>query len=71
MCLGIPMKIIKIDDNKGIVEQAGIKHEVSFDLIDDPKMGEYVLIHAGFAIEKLDENEAKETLDMIREMASD
>jgi len=71
MCLGIPMKIVRIEGNKGIVAQAGIKHEVSFDLIDDPQMDEYVLIHAGFAIEKLDEEEAKETLDMIREMASE
>lgn len=69
MCLGIPMKIVKIDKDNATVEISGIKHDVNLSLIDEPKIGEYVLIHAGFAIEKLDEREAKETLEMIREIA--
>ena len=69
MCLGIPMKIVEMKEDKGTVEVSGVKKEVSLMLIDDPKLGEYVLVHAGFAIQKLDEEEAKETLQLIKEIA--
>ena len=65
MCLGIPAKIIKIDENLGIVEIDGIRRQASFELIENPKVGEYVILHAGFAIQKIDEKEAKETLNLL------
>ena len=68
MCLGIPVKIIEIkEDNKALAELAGVKREVSLALLPDVKIGDYVLLHAGFAIQKIDEAEAEETLRLLRE----
>jgi len=70
MCLAIPSKIVKIQDNMGIIDVEGVQREVSMLLIEDPRIGEYVIVHAGFAIQKIDESEAKESLKILREMAS-
>lgn len=70
MCLGIPMEVVDIgEDRMGIVEMAGVRREVGLHLVDDVEIGEYVIVHAGFAISKLDEKEAQETLALLREMA--
>ena len=72
MCLAIPGKIVEIDKNKehGIVDYGdGTKREVNVTLVE-VKIGDYVLVHAGFAIEVLDEKEAMETLDLFREILS-
>ena len=71
MCLGIPMKVIKINDGLGIVEIGGVKREISLQLVEDIKLGDYVIIHAGFAIQKLNEEEAEETLSLLREIAGE
>jgi len=69
MCLGIPAKVIKIDDsNQGKVDYLGTKVKTNFALLDNIKPGDWVIVHAGFAITKLDEDEAKETLAMLREI---
>jgi hydrogenase assembly chaperone HypC/HupF len=54
MCLAIPMKIIKINGNSAIVEAMGVENTVDISLIEDPAINDKVIIHAGFAIEKLD-----------------
>ena len=72
MCLAIPGKIIEIDKNKehAIVDYGdGTKRKTNVTLVD-VKTGNYVLVHAGFAIEVLNEKEAEETLDLFREMLS-
>ena len=71
MCLAVPSKIIEInnDDMIGIVDVDGVKKEVGLHLIEDPKVGDYVIVHAGFAINKIDENEALETLKVFKEIA--
>ena len=70
MCLAVPSKIVEInDDMVGIVDVDGVKKEVHLHLIEDPKVGDYVIVHAGFAINKIDENEALETLKVFREIA--
>ncbi|UCH72284.1 MAG: HypC/HybG/HupF family hydrogenase formation chaperone [Thermoplasmatales archaeon] len=72
MCLAIPGKITEIDKNKehATVDYGeGTKRRVNVALVD-VKIGDYVLVHAGFAIEVLNEIEAKETLDLFREMLS-
>ena len=71
MCLGIPMKVIKINDGLGIVEIGGVKREISLQLVEDIRIGDYVIIHAGFAIQKLIEEEAEETLSLLREIAGE
>jgi hydrogenase expression/formation protein HypC len=68
MCLGIPAKIIKIKNSIAEVEIGGIKREASLQLLTDAKIGDYVILHAGFAIQKLDEKEAKETLSLLKEI---
>lgn len=69
MCLGIPGKVIEIDKNVAKVDVGGVSRDISLDLCPDVSVGEYVLIHTGFAIQKVDEEEAKETLDLLRQMA--
>jgi hydrogenase expression/formation protein HypC len=70
MCLGIPAKVIEIDDsNQGKIDYLGTRVKTNFSLLDDVKPGDWVIVHAGFAITKLNEEEAKETLAMLREIA--
>jgi hydrogenase expression/formation protein HypC len=69
MCLAIPMKVIEIQENKiGKVEAGGVEYAVNLTLIADVKLGDYVIIHAGFAIEKLDEEEAGKTLELFSQL---
>ncbi len=70
MCLAIPMKLIKIEGNKGIVALSGVKKEISLDLLKEVEIGDYLIIHAGFAIEKLNEEEAKKTLAIWEEIGT-
>ncbi len=70
MCLAIPAKIVRIEDNMGTIDMEGIQREVSLLLLEDSKLGDYVIVHAGFAIHKIDEEEAMESLKLLREMAS-
>lgn len=70
MCLGVPGKLIKLEGTKGIISYGGAKREIDLSLIEDPRIGEYVIVHAGFAIEKLDEAEARETLKIFDELFS-
>jgi len=70
MCLGIPAKVIEIDDsNLGKIDYLGTKVKTNFSLLDEVKPGDWVIVHAGFAITKLNEKEAQETLEMLREIA--
>lgn len=69
MCLGIPMKILKIDGERAIADLSGVKKEISIQLMESVRPGDYVIVHAGFAIEKLSESEARETLKLLKELA--
>ena len=66
MCLGIPLRIIEINEEIGIGEIGGVEREVNLRFIEDIKVGDYVISHAGFVIQKLDEEEANETLALLR-----
>ena len=68
MCLGIPMKVIKIEGEEGIVESGGLRRKANFSFLKRPKVGEYVLLHAGFAIERIKDKEAQKTLKMLRDI---
>jgi hydrogenase expression/formation protein HypC len=68
MCLSVPGKVVEIRDNMAKVEVGGMLREVSTDVCPDVAVGEYVLIHTGFAIQRLDEKEALETLELLRKM---
>lgn len=69
MCLGIPMRVVEIDGANGVVEAGGLKKGVNLSLRKDVRCGDYVLVHAGFAIEKIKASEAKKTLDALKDMA--
>ncbi|MBN1274328.1 MAG: HypC/HybG/HupF family hydrogenase formation chaperone [Candidatus Aminicenantes bacterium] len=72
MCLGIPAKIIDIDeDQHGRVDYLGTKVKTNFSLLENAKPGDWVIVHAGFAIAQLDEEEARETLSLLREIAKE
>jgi hydrogenase expression/formation protein HypC len=62
------MKILKIEGNRAIVSAAGVQRRIAINFLKNPSLGEYVMVHAGFAIEKLDPKEAEETLRMLEEM---
>lgn len=62
MCLAVPLKIVEINGMDGIGEVEGIRRRMRLDFIRGPKLGEYVIVHAGFAIERLGETQAKENI---------
>ena len=70
MCLAIPSKIIAIDDHMGTIDVDGVQRKASLLLIEDPRIGDYVIVHAGFAIHKIDEKAAMESLKLLREAAA-
>jgi len=68
MCLAIPGIIESIDEHRSAeVSILGIKREVALDLVPDAQVGDYILVHAGFGIEVIDEQSAQETIDLIKE----
>lgn len=70
MCLAVPMKIVRANANeKGAAVLDGTTYDVDLSLVPDAGLGDYVIVHAGFAIEKLDEEEAQARLDLFKEMA--
>ena len=69
MCLAVPLKIISVKGKMGIGELGGVKKKVSLMLLDKVRVGDYVLLHAGFAINKLETKEAEELLQLLREMS--
>jgi len=68
MCVAIPSKVVEIKDNVATVELGGNRSSARLDLIEDVKVGDYVLVHAGFAITTVDEQYALETLAMLTEV---
>jgi len=70
MCLAIPSKIIKIENNIGTIDVDSVQRKVSLLLLEDAKVGDYVIVHAGFALHKIDETVAMETLQLLKEAAS-
>ena len=70
MCLAVPMQIVEIDQDNALCAVDGVRRNASLMMLDDAKVGDFVLIHAGFAIEKLDPREAEKTLKMFRAIAA-
>lgn len=72
MCVGVPMQVVSIDGDDIVAEVDGVRRSASLMLLaDEVKVGDFLIIHAGFAISKLDEEEARETLEMMREHFSE
>jgi len=70
MCLAVPVQVISIKDSEAEVEIGGVKRKVSIMLTPEVRVGDYVLLHTGYAINVIDEAEAQETLKLLTEMIS-
>ncbi|MGL2896287.1 HypC/HybG/HupF family hydrogenase formation chaperone [Helicobacter pylori] len=69
MCLAIPSKVIAINDNVALLETLGVQREASLDLMGESvKVGDYVLLHIGYVMSKIDEKEALESIELYQEM---
>lgn len=73
MCLGVPARIVEIQERDGLkmgqVDFGGVLREVCLDYVPEAKLGDYCIIHVGFAISLLGEAEARETLDLLKDIA--
>lgn len=69
MCLAIPSKIVEINNFTAVIDVDGVRREASLLLLEDASVGDYVIVHAGYAIHKIDEDAAIETLKLLREAA--
>jgi len=69
MCLAIPSRIVKIEDQMAVIDVDGVTREASLLLLEDPRVGDYVIVHAGFALHKIDEEAARESLELLRDVA--
>jgi hydrogenase expression/formation protein HypC len=66
MCIAIPGKVMRVEEDGAIVSFGGTLRQANLDLVEDVREGDYVIVHAGFVIRKLDEKEALETLGLIK-----
>jgi hydrogenase expression/formation protein HypC len=71
MCLAIPMRLIEIDGTAAVAEVDGVTRQVRLDLLPEAVLGDYVLIHAGLAIARVDAEQAEETLSFLRNLADE
>jgi hydrogenase expression/formation protein HypC len=69
MCLAIPMRVESIENATAVVDAAGTRRTVHIGLVDDVAVGDYLLVHAGYAIARVDEDEARRTLDLLEELS--
>ncbi len=70
MCLAIPVRVVELLDNEmALVEMDGVRKEISLALIDDVAVGDFVILHVGYALNKLDPEEAEKTLALFAEMS--
>jgi len=70
VCLAIPAKVVSIEQDFAQVDMGGNRLKISTLLLDQVAIGDYVIVHAGFAIHKVDEQEAQESLKLLRELAT-
>ncbi|MFB0560450.1 MAG: HypC/HybG/HupF family hydrogenase formation chaperone [Candidatus Lokiarchaeia archaeon] len=67
MCLAIPAKVLEVQGEKAVVDFGGVKREAWITLVDNVKVGDYLIIHTGYAIQRLDKKDAEETLKLFKE----
>jgi len=68
MCISVPMKVLEISGQRGIADIGGMSREIDLRFLSQVEVGDYVIVHAGFALQRLDQNEAQETLSLLREV---
>ncbi|MCA8906971.1 MAG: HypC/HybG/HupF family hydrogenase formation chaperone [Rhodospirillaceae bacterium] len=67
MCLAVPAEVIEITGDDALVNLGGIRKRISLMLVDDVAVGDFVIVHVGFALTRLDREEAEETLELLRQ----
>jgi len=70
MCLAIPARIAQVNGDQGVVDMGGVRKDVSLALLDEVAIGDYVIVHVGFALSKLDPAEAERTLALFAELGA-
>ncbi len=70
MCLAIPAKVVEIAGDQGVIDMGGVRKEISLSLVDGVSVGDYVIVHVGYALNKLDPDEAERTLALFAEMGA-
>jgi hydrogenase expression/formation protein HypC len=70
MCIAMPCKVVSVNGDEAVVELDGVRRTVMLDLVEDVREGDYLIVHAGFALNKVDQEEAERTLAMVREMGN-
>ncbi len=68
MCLAVPARILAIDGQEAEIDLSGVQRRISIALTPEARVGDYVLVHTGFSIHVVDEEEAQKTLDLFREL---
>ena len=68
MCLAVPATVVSIEGDRAVVDLMGVQHDANISLLEDVSIGDSVLLHAGFAIQKLDPEEAAETLALFEQL---
>ena len=70
MCLAVPMRVVSVEGTKGTVELGGVEQPVNLTFTPDVEPGQYVIVHTGFALERLDEAEARRTIELLNELTA-
>jgi len=71
VCVAVPARVVRVEESgMATVDVEGVRREVSLLLLEGAEVGDFVIVHAGFAIQKLDEQEALATLDLLREIGA-
>ena len=72
MCLALPARIVELlPDSEGLIDVGGVRKRISLELVPDPQPGDYVIVHVGYALQKLDPVEAERTLPLFAEAGLD
>lgn len=66
MCIAVPVEVLEVREHEALISFGGVKKNINIDLVCDVKVGEYVLLHAGCAIQKIDKEEAEKTLEIFK-----
>jgi len=71
MCLAIPVRVVELrSDSKAVVDLDGVRKEISLALVDDVQVGDYVILHVGYALSKLDRDQAERTLALFAQVSA-
>lgn len=71
MCIAVPVEVIEVSGSTAVVEFNGVKKKINVELISEVEAGDYVLLHSGCAIEKINQKQAEDTLELLRSLAAD